>query len=180
MRSLTNGNQKKTPENTVNETKFCSYPGNNFAENPRKFLGIFPRNSRKFPRIRWKCRQKFGVISRTPFLGISCIPLRRISRSPFWCISRNPFQGISHNPFWEIAHKSFWGISLNQYQGISLKNNLRKCRPNLGKFLEISREKFFITNSWDFPGNYFQDFLKSFSEISWDILSIFLSKFTNH
>ena len=29
------------------------------------------------------------------------------------------------------------------------------------------------------PGNYSQDVPKSFSEISWDILSIFLSKFTN-
>ena len=26
------------------------YPSNNFAENPRKFLGIFPRNPRKFSR----------------------------------------------------------------------------------------------------------------------------------
>ena len=26
-------------------------PGNNFAENPRKFPGIFPRNQRKFPAI---------------------------------------------------------------------------------------------------------------------------------
>ena len=46
----------------------------------------------------------------------------------------------------------------------------------------------FGENSWEFPeksslepipGNYSQDFSKSFTEISWDILSIFLSKFTN-
>ena len=28
-----------------------STPGNNFAENPRKFQGIFPRNPWKFPGI---------------------------------------------------------------------------------------------------------------------------------
>ena len=52
----------------------------------------------------------------------------------------------------------------------------------LTKFVEIlviSREKFFRTNSWEFPGNYSQDFLKSSLGISWNILSIFLSKCTN-
>ena len=130
----------------------------------RKFLGIFPRNPRKFPgiflrKIRWKCRQQFRGIFCNPFLGflgISWIPFRGISRNPFWCISRNPFHGISHN----------------QFQGISLENNLRKCRPNFGKLLGISREKFFRINSWEFPQNYSKDFPKSF-------LSIFLSKFTN-
>ena len=52
-------------------------------------------------------------------------------------------------------------------------------RPNLRIFLEISWEKFLRTNSWEFSGNNFQDFLKNFSGLSWDIGSIILSKFTN-
>ena len=49
-------------------------------------------------------------------------------------------------------------------------------------FVEIlgkSSEKFFRTHSWEFPWNYSQDVLKRSSGISWNILSIFLSKFTN-
>ena len=42
----------------------------------------------------------------------------------------------------------------------TLKNNWRKCRPNLGTFLGISREKYLRTNTWEFPVNYFQDFLR--------------------
>ena len=122
----------------------------------RKFPGIFPGNPRKFPgifhrKIRWN--------SRIQVRGISC----------------NQFRGISHN--------SFQGMSCNQFQGISCYQFCRKigkCRQNLWKFLEISSEKFFRTNSWEFPENYSQDFLKSSSGISWNMLSIFLSKFTNH
>ena len=108
----------------------------------RKFLGIFPRNPRKFSgiflrKIRWKCRQQFR--------GISHIPFRGISRNPFWSISWNPFQGISRN----------------QFEGISLENNLRKCRPNLGKFLGISREKFFRINSWELFPRFSHEFLRN-------------------
>jgi len=60
-----------------------------------------------------------------------------------------------------------------------LQKNRRKCRQNLWKSLEISSKKLFRTNFWEFPGNYSQDFLKSSSGISWNTLSIFLSKFTN-
>ena len=40
-----------------------SSPSNNFAENPRKFPGIFHR------KIRWERRQFFPGISRNPFRG---------------------------------------------------------------------------------------------------------------
>ena len=119
--------------------------------------------------------------------GFSCDYFPGLCQNPFWGISRNPFQGIScnpykgisWNPFWGISHNPIWGISHNQFQEISLENNPRKCWPNLGKFLVISRDKFFRTNSWEFPGNYSLEFPKSSSEISQDIFSIFLSKFTN-
>ena len=131
-----------------------SYPDKILRKNPRKFQGIFPRNPQKFPgtfhrKIRWKCRQKFRGISRYPFLGISCIPFWGISHNPFWCISRNPFQGISRY----------------QFQVISLENNLRKCRPNLGKFSGISREKFLINQflgiSWELFPRLSQEFLRN-------------------
>ena len=38
------------PLNWPNIMNSGLYPGNNFAGNPRKFLGIFPRNPRKIPR----------------------------------------------------------------------------------------------------------------------------------
>ena len=40
-------------------------------------------------------------------------------------------------------------------------------------------KNFFQTNSWEFPGTYSQGFLKSSSGISWNIIRIFQSKFTN-
>ena len=133
-------------------------------ENPQKFLGIFPRNPRKFPgifhrKIRWKCQQKFQGISCNPFLGISCIP----------------FQGISCNPFQGISHHLIWGISFHQLQGISLENNLRNCQQNKGNSCEFPEK----SSLEPIPGNFLGTIPKILLEISWDIPSIFLSKFTN-
>jgi len=130
-----------------------AFPSNNFAE----FPGIFPGNPRKFlgifhRKIQWKCRQLFRGISRNPFQGISC----------------NPFRGNSHN--------SIQGISCNQFHGISCYQFYRKKLEKMStKFVEIlgNFQRKVLQNQ--FLGT----IPKSSSGISWNILSIFLSKFTN-
>ena len=88
------------------ESSMIRIPCNNFAENPRKFPGIFPGNPRKFSgifhgKIRWKCRQVFRGNSRNQF--------RRI-----WY--RN-FSGISLGIFSGIGYKKFPGIGLFRFLG---------------------------------------------------------------
>ena len=126
------------------------FPSNNFAESPE-----FPRN-----------------LSQENPVKISTAILRNFLEP----IPRNQVRGISWNPFQGFSHNSIQGISCNQLQEISC---CQFCRQSLWKFLGISIKKFFKTNSWEFPGNYSQDFLKSSSGISWNILSIFLCKFTD-
>ena len=102
-----------------------------------------------------------------------------ISSNPFRAISRNQVQGISCNPFQGNSHNSIQGISCNQFQGISCYQFWRKTRENIDKI---------CGNSWEFPeksslepipGNFLGIIPKIFSRISWNILSKFLSKFTN-
>ena len=102
------------------------YPRNNFAENPRKFPGIF------HGKIRWKCRQLFREIL--------------VTRSDEILITLS---------------KEF--LVTREFHVTNSAENPKKMST---KFVEI-------------PGNNSQDFLKSSSGISWNMLSIFLSKFTN-
>ena len=126
----------------------------NFAENPRKFQRIFYR------KMRWKCWQKFWGISLNSFRGISHSSFRGISLNSFRQISLNSFRGISHNPF--------LGISRNTFQGFFLKFLLLQFwKITCENVDQICGGKFFRTNSWEFPGNYSQDFLKPTSGISW-------------
>ena len=91
-----------------------------------------------------------------------------------WGISQYQFRGTLSEEFLVTHSEEIEFLVTN-----SAQKNWRKCRQNLWKFLGISSKKFFRTNSWEFPGNYSQDFLQGSTGISWNILSIFLSKFTN-
>ena len=122
-----------------------------------------------------KMSTHFRGISRNPFLGISCNPFRGISRNPFWGISRNPFHGISHNSFRGISHSPIWGISctnLKEFFWRIIGENVDQIWGNSWEFPEKSSLE-------PFTGNFLGTIPKISSEISWDILSIFLSKFTN-
>ena len=129
-----------------------NYPSNNFAENLRKFPGIFLR------KFKWEYWQPFQGISRNPLkewvLGISC----------------NPFRGNSLN--------SIQGISYNQFQGFSCYQFCRKTGENVTKFVEILRnfqwkvhQNQFLGISWKLFPRFSQEFLRN--------ICIFLCKFTN-
>jgi len=88
------------------------------------------------------------------------------------------FPGIFQRKIWWKCWQLFRGISCNLFWGTMFEeflvtNSAENPKKMLTKFVEkepIPR---------NFYGSYSQDFLKSSSGISWNILSIFLSKFTN-
>ena len=103
-------------------------------------------NPRKFPgifhrKIRWKCRQLF--------LGIS----------------HNPFRGTRSEEFL-VTHSEEILITLSKE--FLVTNSMEFLVTNSAEKPEkmSTSDKFFRTNSWEFPGNYSQDFLKSSSGIS--------------
>ena len=158
---------------------------NNFAENPRKFLEIFPgifqwkirrkcrwdlRFSREFfgkgSLVRNSWDERFTVAMVWPGFEIFFLWLfRGISCNPFQGISCNPFRGISCNSFWGIFCNPFRAISHNQFQGISLENNWRKFRENLGNFQKQVLEPI--------PGNFLRTLPKIFQRIPQKYLEIF-------
>ena len=75
--------------------------------------------------------------------------------------------------------KKFLVINSKKFLVTNSAEKPEKMSTTFVEILGISREKFFRTYSWEFPGNFSQDFLKSSSGISWHILGIFLSIFTN-
>ena len=123
-------------------------PSNNFTENPRKFPGIFPGNQRKFPgifhrKIQWKCRQLFPGISHNPFQG---------TRSEEFLVTHSEEILVTLSKEFLVTNSREFPVS----------NSSEKPE-------KIFSEKVFRTNSWEFPGNYSQDFLKSSSGKSWNI-----------
>ena len=96
-------------EKSLNNKWNISYPSNNFAENPRKFPGIFPRNPRKFPgifhgKIRWKCWQYSGEFFVTHSGEFPESNSREILQSDF---GENPkFKKIPRNRFKIILRNS--------------------------------------------------------------------------
>ena len=110
-------------------------PSNNFAENPRKFPGIFP--------IRWKCRQLFPGISRYQFRG---------TRSEEFLVTHSE----------EILVTLSKEFLVTNSREFLVTNSSEKPE-------KICSKKVFRTNSWEFPWNYSQDFLKNSSGISWNI-----------
>ena len=131
-------------------------PSNNFAENPRKFSGIFPGNPRKFPgifhrKIRWKCRQLFPGISRNPFRG-----------------NRSEEFLVTHSEEFLVTHSEEIIVTLSKE--FLVKNSREFLVTNSSEKPEkICSKKVFRTNSWEFPWNYSQDFLKNSSGKSWNI-----------
>ena len=127
-----------------------------FLGNPRKFPGTFPGNPRKFPgifhrKIRWKCLQLFPGISRNPFRG-----------------TRSEEFLVTHSEEFLVTHSEEILVPLSKE---FLESNSREFLvTNYSEKPEkICSEKVFRTNSWKFPWNYSQDFLKSSSGISWNI-----------
>ena len=121
-------------------------PSNNFAENPRKFSRIFPGNPPKFPgifhrKIRWKCRQLFPGIFRNPFRG---------TRSEEFLVTHSE----------EILVTLSKEFLVTNSREFLVTNSSEKPE-------KICSKKVLRTNSWEFPWNYSQDFLKSFSVYSW-------------
>ena len=109
-------------------------------------------------KILWTCRQKLERSFHWEIPGMNIWPGLEIF---LWLIPGNisyPFLRNFSNQSQEIYPYQFW----------------RKCRPNLG-FLGNFQRKF----SEPITGKHSQDFLKSSSGIFWDIISIFLSKFTD-
>ena len=121
-----------------------AFPSNNFAE----FPGIFPGNPRKFPgifhrKIRWKCRQLFPGISRYQFRG---------TRSEEFLVTHSE----------EILVTLSKEFLVTNSREFLVTNSSEKPE-------KICSKKVFRTNSWEFPWNYSQDFLKNSSGISWNI-----------
>ena len=139
----------------------CTCPGKNFAEIP----GNHSWESAEIPR------------------NLS----QEKSWQQFWGIFRNPFQGISYNQVWWISCNPFWGISLlskeflvTNSREFPVTNSTKITGENVDKICGSSWEFPEKSSSEPIPGNFYsQDFLKSSSGISWHILSIFLSTFTN-
>jgi len=127
-------------------------PRNNFAENPRKFPGIFSGNPRKFPgifywKIRWKCWQLF--------------------------------QGISRNSFWGTRYKKFLLthseeiliILSKEFLVTNSAENRRKCRQSLWEIIENFQWKALQNQFLGTIPKIFsrvpQEYLKIFSAYSW-------------
>ena len=140
-------------------------PSNNFVENPRKFPGIFPGNSRKFQgifhrKIWWKWQQLFR--------GISCNPFRGTMSKEFL---------VTH--FKEVLITLSKEFLVTNSREFLVTNSAEKPEKMSTKFVKIfgNFQRKVLQNQ--FLGNYSQDFLKSSWGVSWNILSIHLSKFTN-
>ena len=117
------------------------YPSNNCAENLWKFPGIFPGNPRKFPeifhrKIQWKCQQLYPGISRNPFRG---------TRSEEFLVTHSE----------EILVTLSKEFLVTNSREFLVANSSEKPE-------KICSKKVFRTNSWEFPWNYSQDFLKKF------------------
>ena len=125
-------------------------PSNNFVENPRKFPGIFHR------KIWWKWQQLFR--------GISCNPFRGTMSKEFL---------VTH--FKEVLITLSKEFLVTNYKELVVTNSAEKPEKMWTKFVEIlgNFQRKVLQNQ--FLGT----IPKSSSGISWNILSIFLSKFTN-
>ena len=103
----------------------------------------FAENPRKFSRIFPGNPRKFP--------GIFHRKIRWKCRQLFPGIFRNPFRGTRSEEFLVTHSEEFLVTNSSE-------------KPE-----KICSKKVFRTNSWEFPGNYSQDFLKSSSGISWNI-----------
>ena len=139
-------------------------PSNNFAENPQKFPGIFSGNPRKFPgifhrKIRWKCQQLFPGISRNPFQGTRSEEFLVTHSEEFLVTNSKEFLVTASEEILITLSKEFLVTNSREFL---VANSSEKPGKICSK--KVSR-----TNSWEFPWNYSQDFLKSSSGISWNI-----------
>ena len=135
-------------------------PSNNFVENPRKFPGIFPGNSRKFQgifhrKIWWKWQQLFR--------GISCNPFRGTMSKEFL---------VTH--FKEVLITLSKEFLVTNYKELVVTNSAEKPEKMWTKFVEILGnfqwkvlQNQFLEIYWELFQRFSQEFLRNILKYSW-------------